>query len=84
MKVKHEGKSVEVLDKKCLSRKCFWLGQDKGSYVAGRGYTSYHKTPQWCCMRRHLHGCPTAGTCSGCKMSFVEGEKVCRSCGGEL
>ena len=37
---------------------CYRLGQDKGPYSPGRGYTSYHKTPKWVCMRRHLHGCP--------------------------
>jgi hypothetical protein len=33
-------------------------GEDKGTFVQGRGYTSYHKVPKPVCMTRHLHGCP--------------------------
>lgn len=58
MIIKMDGKKVDVCDRNCVSKKCFWLGQDKGTFVQGRGYTSYHKTPRWVCMRRHLHGCP--------------------------
>ena len=56
-----DGKKIEVdvSDKSCATATCFSLGQDKGTFVQGRGYTSYHAKPRWVCMRRHLHGCPT-------------------------
>jgi hypothetical protein len=31
---------------------------DRGSFVCGRGYTSYYENPPLVCGRRHLHGCP--------------------------
>ena len=49
---------VDVSQKECPKLNCYQLGQDKGPYSPGRGYTSYYKTPKWVCMRRHLHGCP--------------------------
>lgn len=45
-------------DALCPRRACFRPGEDKGTYVQGRGYTSYHKQPIPCCMTRLLHGCP--------------------------
>jgi hypothetical protein len=44
--------------RKCQFRSCFRPGEDKGSFVQGRGYVSYHKVPKKVCMTRHLHGCP--------------------------
>ena len=49
---------VDVCDKDCPSRKCFSLGQNKGPYTPGKGYTSYYDKPKWVCMTRHLYGCP--------------------------
>lgn len=80
MKVKINGKQVEVLDADCRTRSCFLLGQDKGTFVPGRGYTSYHAKPEWVCLQRMLRGCPSAGACQNCRMSFVEGVKVCSHC----
>lgn len=45
---------------------CYVLGHDQGSYVQGRGYTSYHDKPLPVCWTRHLRGCPDAGECVGC------------------
>ena len=84
MTIKHNGKQVDALDKQCPKRTCFQLGQDKGTFVAGRGYTSYHKEPRWVCLRRHLHGCPSAGVCANCNHSYVELETECRQCGQPL
>jgi len=39
-------------------RPCFQPGEDKGDYVRGRGYVSYHDHPQKVCMSRLLHSCP--------------------------
>jgi len=42
----------------CQWRKCLHKGEDKGHFLQGRGYTSYHREPEYCCMTRLLHGCP--------------------------
>ena len=52
-------KEVDVSEKACPTFKCFSLGQNKGPFTPGKGYTSYYKEPKWVCMTRHLHGCPT-------------------------
>ena len=49
---------VSTCDRECVFRECLHVGEDKGTFVQGRGYTSYHKTPELVCMTRHLHGCP--------------------------
>jgi len=43
---------------KCWARACMRVGEDKGSYAPGRGYTSYHSKPRPVCMTRHTRGCP--------------------------
>jgi hypothetical protein len=77
--------NVDVSDRECSKVKCFQLGQDKGSFTPGRGYTSYHKKPRWVCMTRHVHGCPTAGVCLDCR-TIVNPANLkipCRWCGSE-
>lgn len=81
---KIQGKKVDVCQQGCGRRSCFRLGQDKGTFTPGRGYTSYHKTPRWVCMTRHLHGCPVFGVCPTCKVGTIEGETKCNRCGGPL
>ena len=49
-------------DEYCPYRKCYAPGFDKGSFTPGRGYTSYHKVPQPCCMTRLTRGCPSEGS----------------------
>lgn len=80
MLVKIQKKLVEVKDKDCATRSCFQLGQDKGTFVQGRGYVSYHKEPKWVCLRRMIHGCPTAAVCPTCRLAHVEGISVCDQC----
>lgn len=46
-------------DDLCLYRDCYCVGEDKGSYSPGRGYTSYHAEPLPICMARMCHGCPS-------------------------
>ena len=81
--VGYDGKKVEAdaYARDCSSRPCFRLGQDKGTFTPGRGYTSYHKKPVWVCMTRHLDRCPDAGTCANCHTVFTFGDKVCYWCG---
>lgn len=42
----------------CWMRECMWVGEDKGSYSPGRGYTSYHAKPRPVCSTRQNRGCP--------------------------
>jgi hypothetical protein len=53
-----DGRDADVLDDKCIGRPCLHIGENKGSFVQGRGYTSYHRRPWLECWTRHLHGCP--------------------------
>lgn len=53
-----DGRDADVLDDKCCARSCLHIGEDKGTFVQGRGYTSYHKNPWLTCFTRKLHGCP--------------------------
>jgi hypothetical protein len=78
--VRIQKKSVDVLDQDCKTRSCFTLGADKGTFVAGRGYTSYHKEQRWVCWRRHTQGCPSTGTCPQCQTALVEGQTECTTC----
>lgn len=95
MKVKVGSEKVEVLDSLCPYRRCYWRGEDKGTFVQGRGYTSYYKTPYIVCWTRHTKGCPhpipeidseRLRCCSA--MDFAPGRKGkrawskrCRGCG---
>lgn len=45
-------------DELCDHRQCCHIGEDKGTYTPGKGYTSYYKNPIPCCMVRLNHGCP--------------------------
>ena len=45
-------------DELCRYRECFQHGENKGTFIPGRGYTSYHKKPIHVCMTRHMNGCP--------------------------
>jgi hypothetical protein len=63
---------VDVLDEQCADRPCFHLGFDKGSYVPGRGYTSYYKSgPRPVCWTRHMQGCPSNSVCDRCRTVTV-------------
>jgi len=61
MKIKDKNlkKLVDVSDKDCLRRKCYWPRPDPGVFVQGRGYRSRPgKRDQWICGTRAIHGCP--------------------------
>ena len=86
--IQHSGYAVDVFDKDCGSRSCFGLGFDKGTFVQGRGYTSYHAKPRPVCMTRHLNGCPhrsdvAEATCGRCHKNLgrvTNGEPLPESC----
>ncbi len=78
MKIKIEGRLVDVLGKECATRPCFSLGFDKGAFTPGRGYTSYHtdsrgkRVERAVCGTRLFRGCPTNSVCSVCRTGDVE------------
>lgn len=82
MLVKIDGRKVDVLDRRCAERPCFWFGFDKGTFVPGRGYTSYHKEERPVCLQRHLHGCPQKSICPECRLIDVDppGVNTCSRC----
>jgi hypothetical protein len=75
-----QGKAVDVSRDDCGKRDCFYLFQDKGTFVQGRGYTSYHKKPRWVCGRRHMRGCPNGPACPACNTMGLPGDAVCHYC----
>jgi hypothetical protein len=68
-------KGIDVVDRRCFKRSCYALGFDKGTFVQGRGYTSYYDKPRKVCQTRHLHGCPIVAVCRHCRACLVENQK---------
>jgi hypothetical protein len=72
----------------CPTLDCFHVGEDKGTFAQGRGYTSYHKVARLVCMTRHLHGCPIAAVCAdpACRMATgpADPPDKCTRCGGPV
>lgn len=78
VKCKRDGKTVQVdvSYKTCPSKSCFRIGEDKGTFVQGKGYVKYHDKVRLVCWQRHIDGCPTTSICRFCHTMFPEGE-VC-------
>lgn len=54
-------KWVDVCDKDCPKRNCYWPRQDPGSFTQGVGYrtrTNAKGGIDWLCGRREINGCP--------------------------
>jgi hypothetical protein len=51
---------VDVCDKDCPKRDCYWPRTDPGVFVQGRGYRSRGSKPsnEYICGTREIHGCP--------------------------
>lgn len=47
---------VDVLEKACLHRDCYWPRKNPGVFTQGRGYT--HTSDDWLCGTREINGCP--------------------------
>lgn len=58
MKVKDKeiNEMVDVFDKDCPRRPCYWARPDPGTFVQGRGYR--FRRNDWLCGNREIHGCP--------------------------
>lgn len=56
-----DGRPCSVYDAGCAFRECLNVGEIKGSFTQGRGYTSTtpKKDRKLVCMTRDTHGCPT-------------------------
>lgn len=90
-----DGRDADVLDKLCAWRPCLQIGEDKGSFTPGVGYTSYHDKPRLVCMTRHCNGCPTplpepdperarccpAPELATLKRGLIPLKQQCRTCG---
>lgn len=51
---------VDVSDKDCPKRKCYWPRPNPGVFVQGRGYRRYgdKRDKEWLCGTRNIHDCP--------------------------
>lgn len=59
MKIKDKKlkKNVNVSEKDCFLYDCYWPRPDPGIFTPGRGYK--HRSNEWLCGNREIHGCPT-------------------------
>jgi len=51
---------VDVSDKDCLLRSCYWPRPDPGIFTQGVGYRTRYpgRKPDWLCGNREIRGCP--------------------------
>lgn len=88
------GKQVDVADRDCPKRNCYWPRPDPGHFVQGRGYSQRPGCNRgWLCGTREVRGCPSVGACEAedpsdpgqkCRRAFYEGDVKCRHCGAEI
>lgn len=51
---------VEVLDKDCPDKSCYWARPDPGTFTQGQGYqTRGSGNRGWLCGTREIDGCPS-------------------------
>ena len=63
MKVKYKRIKVEVdvSERDCLIKSCYWPRPDPGSFTQGQGYRTRLNAKggiDWLCGNREIHGCP--------------------------
>lgn len=62
MKVKDKDikETVDVCEKDCLTRPCYWPRPDPGVFTPGKGYKSRGSkhSEEYICGTRAIHGCP--------------------------
>jgi len=51
---------VDVCDKDCPNRPCYWARSDSGVFTPGKGYKNRGSKPSndYICGTRAIHGCP--------------------------
>jgi len=52
-------KWIDVSDKNCLKRSCYWPRIDPGVFTQGQGYRTRSGKQEWLCGTREIHGCPS-------------------------
>lgn len=50
---------VDVADKTCPLRQCYWPRLDPGVFTQGQGYRRREGPQEWLCGNREIRGCPT-------------------------
>jgi hypothetical protein len=52
---------VDVSDKECPRRECYWPRPDPGAFTQGVGYRTRYpgEKPKWLCGNREISGCPS-------------------------
>lgn len=48
---------VDVCDRNCQTKDCYWARPDPGRFTQGKGYSGA-KPGYWLCGTREIHGCP--------------------------
>lgn len=56
LKDKKLKKLVDVKDKNCFEKKCYWARPDPGTFTQGQGYR--FRSNDWLCGNREIRGCP--------------------------
>jgi len=84
--VQHARGKVDVSNPACGGHlPCFVVGEDKGTFAQGVGYTSYHKKVHLVCWTRHLNGCPRIGVCPSCRtVAAPYAGNTCTWCGEHI
>lgn len=71
--------TVDLLDKDCLNRKCYWPRLDPGFFIPGQGYRQRSCKVGWLCGTREVKGCPknmSNGSAKGIKDNSIEETKI--------
>jgi len=50
---------VDVFERDCLKKVCYWPRPDPGVFTQGVGYRQRSANAGWICGTRELHGCPS-------------------------
>jgi hypothetical protein len=50
--------ALDVSDKYCPKRSCYWPRPDPGVFTQGQGYKQRSGKQEWLCGNRELRGCP--------------------------
>jgi|GEM_PF-5144040 len=79
MKVRYQGREVDVVAKVCPQLPCFTCEPDKGPFVQGRGYVRIPERLTYVCGTRHLHGCPMVARCTKCNRVMGPSAQGCCS-----
>ena len=59
IKDKGVGEMVDVSDRECPRRSCYWPRPDPGVFTQGVGYRTREGKREWLCGNREIRGCPS-------------------------